>query len=341
MYSLLDIQKRLLPDVLEVMQKRYQVLHFIGLMEPVGRRSLAVSLNLTERVLRGEVEFLKDQQLITISTSGMYLTSDGKVLLEQLREVMRELKGIHTIEEELQKKLGLRKVIVVPGDSDESPWVKSELGRAASAYMKAVLKKKSIIAVTGGSTMAAIADRLAPDYDNYDLLFVPARGGIGEDVKNQANTICAAMADQTAASHRVLYVPDQVSEEMYQSIIKEPEINEVLQLIKSASMVLHGIGDAKTMAERRKTNEKELDLLINERAEGEAFGYYFNEAGKVVHKVQTIGLQLQDLVHIPQIIAVAGGGSKSKAIASYMKQAPLSTVLITDQGAANQLLSLE
>ena len=33
---------------------------------------------------------------------------------------------------------------------------------------------------------------------------------------------------KTDSKHRVFYVPDQVSNEIYQSIIKEPEIHEVL-----------------------------------------------------------------------------------------------------------------
>lgn len=338
MNSIIDIQKRLLPDLLTIMQKRYQILHYIGLMEPVGRRSLAVSLSLTERVLRSEVEFLKGQSLIVSTSSGMSLTSDGKDLLSQLREVIRDITGIQAMEEELHRKLGIQKIIIVPGDSEHSPWVKSELGRAAAAYMKSNIKRNDAIAVTGGSTMAAVADRLTPDFSEFDLLFVPARGGIGEDVKNQANTICAAMADRTNSSHRVLYVPDQVSQEMYNTMMREPEINEVLGLIKSASMVLHGIGDAMVMAERRKTNENDMDLIVKEKAVGEAFGYYFNEDGQVVHKVQTIGLQLQDLINIPHILAVAGGASKAKAISSYLKQAPSSTVLITDEGAANELI---
>ncbi|MEH7125008.1 sugar-binding domain-containing protein [Bacillus sp. JJ1773] len=338
MNSIIDIQKRLLPDLLTIMQKRYQILHYIGLMEPVGRRSLAVSLNLTERVLRSEVEFLKDQSLLVSTSAGMSLTSDGKDLLNQLREVLRDITGIQAMEDKLHQTLNIQKIIIVPGDSEESPWVKSELGRAAAAYMKSNLKRKDSIAVTGGSTMAAVADRLTPDFTEFDLLFVPARGGIGEDVKNQANTICAAMADRTNSSHRVLYVPDQVSQEMYSTMIREPEIKEVLGLIKSASMVLHGIGDAIVMAERRKTSKNDMELIVKEQAVGEAFGYYFNEAGHVVHKVQTIGLQLQDLIHIPHILAVAGGASKAKAIASYLKQAPSSTVLITDEGAANELM---
>ncbi|MBU8880917.1 hypothetical protein BGM26_18365 [Bacillus sp. FJAT-29790] len=338
MYSLIDIQKRLLPDLLAVMQKRYDILHYIGLMEPVGRRSLSVSLSLTERVLRSEVEFLKSQNLISITSSGMSLTIDGKDLLEKLGSVMRDITGISVMERELQRKLGIQKAIIVSGDSEASPWVKNELGRAAACSMKASLKGNNIIAVTGGSTMAAVADMLTPDLVKQDALFVPARGGLGEDVKNQANTICAAMASHTDSRHRVLYIPDQVSREMYESMIKEPEINEVLSLIKSASMVLHGIGDAITMAERRKTSSEDLVKIHKAEAVGEAFGYYFNEAGEVVHKVQTIGLQLQNLSRIPHVIAVAGGASKAKAIAAYMKQAPTSTILVTDEGAAKQLL---
>jgi central glycolytic genes regulator len=103
-------------------------------------------------------------------------------------------------------------------------------------------------------------------------------------------------------------------------------------------MVLHGIGDAITMAERRSTSPEDMEKIIRRNAVGEAFGYYFNEAGEIVHKVLTIGLQLDDLTEVDTIIAVAGGASKAKAIRAYMKQAPRSTILITDEGAAKKLV---
>ncbi|MBT2727472.1 hypothetical protein J7E63_11055 [Bacillus sp. ISL-75] len=338
MQSLIDIQKRLLPDLLQVLQKRYSILRYIGFMQPVGRRSLAVSLGYTERVLRGEVDFLREQNLIYTNNVGMSLTPEGKNLLEDLEGFMRELKGIDVMELELKHKLGIKKVVIVPGDSDESPMVKGELGKASAICMKKLLSEKNIIAVTGGSTMAAIAERLSPELTQKELLFVPARGGVGEDVQNQANTICSIMSRNTQSKHRVFYVPDQVSTDIYESLIREPDIHEVLKLIKSASMVLHGIGDAITMAERRKTNPEILSMLESSKAVGEAFGYYFNEQGEIVHKVLTIGLQLEDLVGIPNVIAVAGGSSKAKAIKAYLKQAPASTILITDEGAARKLL---
>ncbi|MFB6468625.1 sugar-binding transcriptional regulator [Cytobacillus sp. Hz8] len=340
MSSMIDIQKKLLPDLLTVMQKRYHTLQYIHLMQPVGRRNLSISLGITERVLRSEVNFLKDQNLLSVTNVGMSLTPEGNNLLDSLESVMRELTGITDLEKKLQNKLGIKQVVVVTGDSDESPWVKKELGRACALSMKVLLEGHNIIAVTGGSTMASVADMLTPDLEDKDMLFVPARGGIGEDVQNEANTICAKMAENTNSKHRVLYVPDQVSQETYQSIMREPNIKEVLGLIKSASMVLHGIGEAKTMAERRKTDAKIVGEIMKAGAVGESFGYYFNQEGKIIHKVQTIGLQLNDLEHVRHIITVAGGASKGKAICSYMKQAPAKnkTVLITDEGAAKQLL---
>jgi central glycolytic genes regulator len=338
MYSLIDIQKKLLPDLLAVMQKRYHILEYISQMEPVGRRSLAVSLGLTERVLRSEVEFLKSQDLISIASLGMSITDEGRKLLVELRSIMREISGIVKMEQQLAEKLGIQRAIIVSGNADDAPWVKNELGRATAQWMKLSLTGDNIIGVTGGTTMATVAKMLTPTKPDQDWLFVPARGGIGEDVKNQANTICSQMAENTESKHRVLYAPDEVSKDMYKSMIKDPNFTEVLQLIKSACMVLHGIGDAITMAERRKTSSENVEKLIAANAVGEAFGYYFNEAGEIVHKVQTVGLQLADLANIQHVLAVAGGASKAKAIAAYMKRAPKSTILITDEGAANQLL---
>ncbi|WP_053360537.1 sugar-binding domain-containing protein [Bacillus sp. FJAT-27251] len=338
MDELLDIQKRILPDLVEVMQRRVQILQYINAMQPVGRRNLSVSLGLTERVLRGEVDFLKAQNLLESSAQGMSLTHEGEDILERLDSIMRAITGISKLEQQLKAQMGIAKVIVVPGDSDQSPWVKRELGKACASGMKNALKEDNIIAVTGGTTMSAVAEMLPQEMGEKNLLFVPARGGLGEDVNNQANTISAIMASRTHSRHRVFYVPDQVSSGIYESFIREPQVNEVLNLIKSASMVLHGIGDAIAMAERRNTSAADMEKIVQGKAVGEAFGYYFNESGDIVHRVRTIGLQLEDLQTVDHIIAVAGGASKAKAIRAYMKQAPDTTILITDEGAARILV---
>lgn len=337
MKSLIEVQKKLLPDLLQVMQKRYQILQYIRLMQPIGRRSLSTSLGLSERILRTEVQFLKDQDLIDIHTSGMSLTKEGSSLLIILEEMMKDVLGLSHLENKLKERFNLDKVIVVSGDSDQSPWVKKEMGRACVSCIKERLDGKNIVAVTGGTTTAAVAEMMTPDSKNREILFVPARGGLGENVENQANTICAKMAERASGNYRLLHVPDQLSKDAYQSIIEEPSIKELLSIMKSSSMVVHGIGDAKTMAERRRTPEADFLKIKKGNAVGEAFGYYFDQEGEIVHKVQTVGIQLSDIGEVPNVIAVAGGASKAKAIRAYMKQA-LDSVLITDEGAANELI---
>ncbi|WP_026688399.1 sugar-binding transcriptional regulator [Alteribacter aurantiacus] len=338
MNRLLDIQKILLPDLVEVMGLRYRILRFVRLMQPIGRRSLAISLEMSERVLRSEVMFLKDQGLVNVASSGMTLTEEGHNLLVQLEEVMKETFDLSMMEQKIKSHFGLEEVVIVPGDSDEFPWVKKEMGRSAVTLMKKKLSSKAnVIAVTGGTSISAVAEMMVPNTELEEALFVPARGGLGEQVENQANTICAEMARKASGKYRLLHVPDQLSKESYSSLVEEPSVREILRLIRSATMVVHGIGEAKTMATRRQSSEDIIDKLKEKKAVAEAFGYYFDQSGDIIHKVLTIGLQLEDLATIPYVVAVAGGSSKGHAIQAYMKQGP-SKVLVTDEGAAKAIL---
>lgn len=339
MHTIIKLQSQIVPDLLAVMQKRYHILRSISLVEPVGRRTLADILGMTERILRSEAEILKSLQLIEVKTAGMTVTQKGQKLLRDLEDVMREISGIRELEKKLQELLGVQKVVIVPGDSDESFLVKEEIGLAGAKVLSSCLDEENIIAVTGGTTIACVAQMLTKEMgQGKKLLFVPARGGIGEEVKYQANVICATMAEKTNGSHRVLYVPDQVSQEVHDSLMKEPAIQDVVKQIKSANIVLHGIGEAITMAKRRGTDQDAMKQIIQKNAVGEAFGYYFDEEGEIVHKVPTIGLQIHDLNDKQHCIAAAGGKSKAKAIKSYCKIAPKNTILVTDEGAAKEIL---
>ncbi|WP_101843309.1 sugar-binding transcriptional regulator [Halobacillus sp. Marseille-P3879] len=337
MRALIDLQKKLFPDVLEIMQRRYQLLHYIQLMQPVGRRTLSDNIELAERTVRSEVDYLNKLGTIEITSRGMHLTYEGQSILDQLSEFIKDVTGIKVLENRLREKLKLDYVVVVPGDSDELDWVKHEMGKACVTFLQSKLKSNNTVAITGGTTMAAVAEKMTPFADAEHCMFVPARGGLGERVENQANTICAEMAKKAKGDYRLLYVPDPLSESSYQTIIEEPSIKEILNMIRNADIVIHGIGDAVTMAERRKTSKGEMQKIQENNAAGEAFGYYFNQHGEIVHKVRTVGLQLEDLKYAGNIIAVAGGHSKAQAIESYFKPGQ-SNVLITDEGAAQELL---
>ncbi|MCO7125054.1 hypothetical protein NIE88_04605 [Sporolactobacillus shoreicorticis] len=338
MEHLLDLQKRLIPDVLDIMSSRYRILQSLHFLQPIGRRSLSSHLGMTERVLRGEVTFLSQQGLIQMASSGMYLTENGEAIVKALGTVMKNISGLKNMEKQLEEVLGVSKVVIVSGDSDQYATVKNEMGLACVKEIERALGAVNIIAVTGGSTLAAAAEMMHPlRKAHQDLLFVSARGGLGEKVENQANTICAKMAEKAEGRYHLLHVPDQLSDESYHSLMEEPSIHRVLQHVRRATIIVHGIGDAKTMAIRRHSGEEILKRVDTEHAVAEAFGYFFDQTGRVIHKVQTIGLQWEDLFGAHAVIAVAGGKSKAEAIQAYFKKGP-DSVLITDEGAAQEIL---
>ncbi|RKQ18321.1 hypothetical protein D8M05_02310 [Oceanobacillus bengalensis] len=319
------------------MKQRYSILQSVGNLEPIGRRALSEKTNLTERTIRSEIDLLHNQGLVDVTSKGMYLSKEGKVVVDQLAGFMREMMGVTVLEKQIREKLNIANVFIVPGNSDEFEWVKQEMGKLCVKYLKNIIKNPSTIAVTGGTTMAAVADVMAPLSNDADVLFVPARGGIGEKVENQASGIVAEMAKKAKGDYRLLHVPDPLSESAYQTLTNEPSIKEVLEQIKASNIVIHGIGDAATMATRRKTSSEIFEKLRANHAASEAFGYYFDQEGNVVHKVRTVGIQLEDLTSIEHVIAVAGGKSKANAILSYFKQGK-GDLLITDEAAAEQIL---
>ncbi len=246
------------PDIIEVLQERYKILRNIYWMQPIGRRSLSESMGITERVLRTETDLLKNLNLIDTSKSGMTLTTKGEEVYQSLENFMDQLLGTHQTEQQLAEYFGNQRCIVVSGNSEEQTKVADAFGEALSEALDRLLPEgENIIAVMGGTTMAVVAEQLSNlENKKRHNLFVPARGGIGEAITVQANSVSARMAAKANGNHRALYVPEQLSLATYNSLLNEPSIQEVLNLISEANCVIHSIGRALHMAARRKMTEK-------------------------------------------------------------------------------------
>ncbi|HEU4963133.1 MAG TPA: sugar-binding domain-containing protein [Bacilli bacterium] len=333
--DLLKLQRQLIPDLLDVMKKRYRILHHLHLVQPIGRRGLAQQLQMTERILRAETDFLKEQGLVDMETVGMRLSAQGGALLEQLADVVREFDGLADKERRLAARLGLEHVRIVPGDADVDPLALKAMGHAAAEYLKKNLRQGDTLAVTGGTATAAVAEAMPRTQLGVDV--VPARGGLGSNLAFQANTIASTLATKLGGSYRLLHMPDLVSEEAFSSMGQDPETQETLRRIREARMVVHGIGQAIPMARRRQLDASKIEELAAYGAVAEAFGYYLDRTGHIVHAMNTIGLRLADLKQMERIVAVAGGRNKSEAIVAVANAIPLK-VLVTDEGAADAIL---
>ena len=339
MQEILDLQRKIVPELVEVLEKRYNVLRTIFYNQPIGRRMLASELNLGERVVRNEIDLLKSQNLIEINTPGMTVTKDGQHVLEGLKEFIHQIKGLNDIEESIKSFLGLKDVVIVPGNVEENPATLKELGKAAANYMKNIIKDNDIIAITGGSTIKEVVEAF-PKVSNFsDVLVIPARGGMGRKVESQANYLAAALANKVNGTYKLLHIPENVSMEVLEGLLKEKQIKEVIENIHNADILIYGIGNAIHMAKKRGLSEEYINKLENLGAVGEAFGCYFNKESQVVSESTPIGININDAKKINTHIAVAAGENKVEAIiATEMNNS--NAVLVTDESAGRKIAEL-
>ncbi|HLQ74725.1 MAG TPA: sugar-binding domain-containing protein [Alloiococcus sp.] len=332
---MLSIIEQVAPGTVHLLKQRYDILKQISQSSPVGRRVLAKQLGLSERILRAEIDILKNQGLIATSTVGMRLTSLGQQAFKRLEIVLNKQSDIEVMEEALAKKLNIETCSILKSDSPIT------LAQMTVDIIDNLLPEgESRVAVMGGTTLRSIAEAFDKSLSiNRSLQFIPARGGTGEKASIQANTIADLMAIRTNGTSRLLYAPEHVRSEIHSLLMQEPEIKETLYFLSQSILAIFSIGEASRMAKRIGLTDEQINYLLDSGAVAEAFGEFIDDEGRVVQKLARVGLSSEDIRNIPYLIAVAGGKDKAQAIEAYFKVAPSHTYLITDEAAANEILN--
>ncbi len=321
-----------------LLQVRFRMLNYVKMTGPIGRRPLGEMIGLSERETRTMLDFLRTEQLVKVSKNGVTITEEGLEVLTALEPTMEKWTGLSDLKRALQRHLGIRKVKIVAGNCDDNEATKNLLGLKTADEFTKQIQNGQVVAVTGGSTMASIPHYIEKTTGLNDLLFIAARGGVGEEIGLQANVIAASFAEACGGKYRTFYYPESLSEETHKAFQKEPSVQKMIELYDEVDCVIHGVGEALKMASLRESSVEDIEKLQDAGAKGEAFGYYFDRTGQAVHRIRTIGIQTEQLARVPLLYAVAGGKSKAEAILAYLSTAPKQTVLITDEAAAEEML---
>ncbi|WP_199884028.1 sugar-binding transcriptional regulator [Anaerosinus massiliensis] len=335
--KIIKLQKKIAPELVNLIEERYKILKHIRYNQPIGRRALATQLELSECSIRNGVKVLKNAGLLQLSGLGMSVTDEGQAMVSSLTEYVDALNGLAKLEIYLANELGVNEVKIVPGDSEADRCVFLELGRVAARILVDVLSDNMVIAVSGGSTMAAVAE--AVDVAMAGTLVVPTRGGLGEKVERQANHVASVMAGNLGGEYRLLHIPEILNDEALEAIkATDSTVAEIEQLIKNADVLVHGIGRADVMVSRRNHMPKIAEKICK-LGVGETLGHYFDLEGKCIYTYCSNGFRLNDLVGVGREIAVAGGKHKAEAILAVTR-AGSKDVLVIDEAAARSIQSI-
>ncbi|MFB4167219.1 sugar-binding transcriptional regulator [Virgibacillus sp. JSM 102003] len=248
------------------------------------------------------------------------------------------------LEQTLEKKYGLNEVIVVSTAGFAPDMAKRQLGKTAASYIAKNLKGVESLGISWGTTLLSLIEEY-PYERRDDINIVPIVGGMGSDyVHLHSNQLAFNLAQKMNTSCSYLYAPAMVeNDELKNRLVNSKDIAHVLERGRNVDMALVGLGNpfkSSTMETIGYLEESDLASLRKAGAVGDISSRFFDAVGKEVdHPLnnRVIGLNLDEIRNIPEVIGIVEGSYKLESIEAALKGGYLN-VLITDDRTAQALL---
>lgn len=252
------------------------------------------------------------------------------------------------LEHALEKKFGLKEVVLVESDSDMSnDIIKRQIGSAAAGYLNRTATEGDIIGVTWGTTLQAMVDSIQPKPIS-NLHILQALGGVGPpEAKAHAADISRRLSQLLDAKLTLLPAPGIVgSVEARQVLMNDPQVKNALSLFQKIDTLYVGIGALDTNPVLNKTSEEVSEDICNEIFESDAIGdialRFFDSEGKEVHtrfNELVIGVSPEQMMQIDTVVGIAGGLNKAEVIHGALTGKNIN-VLISDSMTAEKILEI-
>ncbi|MBP8972396.1 MAG: sugar-binding transcriptional regulator [Anaerolineae bacterium] len=253
------------------------------------------------------------------------------------------------LEQQLIKRFGLKDAYVLKTSPDQTNEnLLGAIGRLAATCIGRVIEglpPGSSIGVAWGTGVHAAVSAL-PDHYAQNIDVVQLLGGVGA-LAIDSPDLARMVAQKLGGRHYDLHAPVLVEyPESREVLMHESAFREAILRARSVDVAITGIGtvqdEASSFLRAGLLSRSDLSKLRSEGIVGEMCGRFFDLEGRCnefeINK-RIIGIDLEDLRHIPQSFAIAHGLLKVEAILGalrghYMK------VLATDDLTARALLDL-
>ncbi|WP_197277467.1 sugar-binding transcriptional regulator [Bacillus sp. FJAT-27245] len=253
------------------------------------------------------------------------------------------MENVESLAEELERKFGLKKAIVVSIPQYEETIIKTFLGEAAAAYLDEIVKDGDIIGVTWGTTVYHAAVELKQKAVN-NVKVVQLKGGVSHSETNTyASEILYLFGKAFNTAPHNLPLPAIVDHPVVkQAMEADRHIKRILELGKQANIAMFAVGTVKEeslLFQLGYFSQSDLDSLYG-KAVGDICSRFFDRDGKICNESlndRTLGIDLEELKRKEHSILVAGGQNRIEGIYGALK-GRYANILVTDHFTAQFLL---
>jgi len=250
------------------------------------------------------------------------------------------------LETALRQRYGITEAIVVDCSEDRDGAIMARIGEAAAHFLEVTLQQDEIIGFSSWSqTILRMVDNIHPMKGTKAKYVVQMLGGMGDSsVQTHATELTARLSRLTGGEPRLLLVQGVTSSRDAKLVmLGDPVVRGTMDLFDRLTLAIVGIGAVEPSEFLARSgnvfSREEMASLYDAGAVGEiSFRFYDREGRQVITPLddRVIGITLQALRKADRVMALAGGASKTEAIAGALRLGVID-ILVTDKFTAARL----
>lgn len=298
------ILRRLLPDGMDDLIRRWRLLVAIRTRGAAGRRELALLLGLSERVLRQDVAVLQAYGLIIVTAGGISVTPDGIQTIQAIEEVWPHTAELWRAEEELRPALNGVRIVSHPA----GPYAVAEIAR----HLVARLHSNMSVCVGCGHLIArAVAcSRSLRRLSGFTVY--PAQQASADIASSLARKLGGFQPDGTDAP----------------AFLEQPDL------------LLLEIQEGRVAAKAYGLSEDYQRLLDRKDARAEMLGYFLNAEGQPVLRIKDSAADLQVIQQASEVLWIGEGELGAKTFWAVRRYLSPKGILLADDIFVDTLYQL-
>lgn len=240
---------------------------------------------------------------------------------------------------------GLKNASVVPVAShDVDPDLHTLIGSALGQHLARFLVRPEIkrFGMSWGNTLN-MATRYMHPINRPDLEIISVMGGLAKGSDINSFEITTRLGDLCNGDHSYFTAPIYAGTRESRDILRSQAVfREVIDKILGADGLALAAGNMENSLLLKDGLPEDIDAddLLKSGAVGDIMGYFLDRDGAMIdHPIndRVLGIELDDLNAIPNVIVAAGGQNKLPILRAILRRRCID-MLITDEGTAESLV---
>ncbi len=243
------------------------------------------------------------------------------------------------MERALLARFPLRHAMVIKTMEGLSPEETRQIvARFAAPLLERLIPRGAVLAIGGGYSLYELMKALPPL--KKEVTAVQAMGGVDStpapyDSHKLSQLVAEKWEGKFLMFNAPALLPDKRTRDTF---LKLEQIRAVYEKLSVADVALIGVGTLKksVFVERNSFGQKGFAEIRKSGAVGEICGRYFTSVGReceTAFRDRLIGIGLETLKKIPEVIAVIPGEDRAEAAAAAIRGGMVKSVIMDESGA--------